>query len=199
VREYSVFILTGGQSRRMGAPKAQLMLGGQSFLEWTLDLAQQLEKPVSVIGKSNQVGIVLSVPLIQDYFEIQTPLVGIFTALQASPHDWNYILACDYPLMDEQLVLYLQQKLESKFDAVIPQVNQIQHPLAGFYHRRIQHGLKVFIENGGLKVKDFLETLNVQYVALEQVFDLEKLTPAFMNINTPADRAEVQQLTGFLA
>ncbi len=197
--EYSIFILNGGQSRRMGVPKAQLMLGGQSFLEWNLDLALCLKKPVSVIGKASQTPMLLSAPLIQDCSEIQTPLVGILTALQNATVDWSFILACDYPLMDEQVVVYLQQTLASDFDAVIPVANQRHHPLVGFYHRRIENRLKIFIQNGGLKVKDFLETLNIKYVVLEPVFALKKLTPAFMNVNAPADMAVLQQLSGLSA
>lgn len=111
----AVAILAGGQSRRMGSDKAQLLWNGVSWLEHTAHVGLEVASRVVVIGRRRPLNWALeSVVFLEDSLPNIGPLGGLFTALSWLEHQQDHqpkpqsqkpendallLLACDMPLL----------------------------------------------------------------------------------------------------
>lgn len=80
-----VCILAGGKSRRMGRPKAEMLLDGSPLLDWSKRIARGAALPYRVID--------------QDLAESRGPISGIQTALKTTRADAVIFLPCDMPFV----------------------------------------------------------------------------------------------------
>ncbi|MEO2186651.1 MAG: NTP transferase domain-containing protein, partial [bacterium] len=95
------FILIGGQSKRVGSPKWEATINGRSILDRIWGACNGFENRY-VIGKEKPDSI--SYPFIKDELDIQAPINGLYTALNYSNSDWNFIISCDLPLMTTEII-----------------------------------------------------------------------------------------------
>jgi iron complex transport system ATP-binding protein len=86
----AIFILSGGQSSRMGRSKAELRLGRKTFLQIITQAAGALSAPVYNIDK--------------DAIPKCGPLSGVFTAFETVPFDRALFLSCDMPLLSSESI-----------------------------------------------------------------------------------------------
>lgn len=89
---FSVLVLCGGQSSRMGRDKALLELGGQTLLERCKNLGAALGAEQILISR-NQPGFIAD--LVQD----AGPMAGISAALPHCHSRWLLVLPVDMPLL----------------------------------------------------------------------------------------------------
>ena len=98
------FILTGGQSRRMGTDKSGLMLEGQSFIERIAGELSVATTSVTIVGtypagtRSR-----IDLPTVSDIYPEWGALGGVHAALSACSAVWALIVACDFPFVTGQL------------------------------------------------------------------------------------------------
>ena len=100
---HTVAILSGGQSKRMGAPKHLVTLSnGRTMLEVMIEFAHSLAKQTVIIG-----GEIEGQTCIQDLRNQHGPVGGI-EALLNSNIDSNYlVIGCDMPTLCEKDILPL--------------------------------------------------------------------------------------------
>jgi molybdopterin-guanine dinucleotide biosynthesis protein A len=89
---FSVLVLCGGQSRRMGRDKALLELEGQTLLERCKNLGAALGAQQVLVSR-NEPGF------IQDLVNDAGPMAGIAAALPYCLTDWLLVLPVDMPLL----------------------------------------------------------------------------------------------------
>ncbi len=75
----AAFILAGGESRRMGTDKSQLILDGQSFLERIAATLAAVTQNVIVVGKPS--GASMTLQQLSDVYPQWGALGGVHTAL----------------------------------------------------------------------------------------------------------------------
>ena len=97
----SAFILIGGLSRRFGPRKWKAELNNGRLIDHMWNICHNFENRF-IIGKTEPEH--LAYPFISDELDIQTPLNGIYTALLNSKQEWNFIISCDLPLMNPQVI-----------------------------------------------------------------------------------------------
>src|SRR5687768_15232730 len=124
------FILTGGQSRRMGTDKSQLMIDGETFLQRIAAEMIASGLAVTVVGNAPA-----SWPhqKVSDIYPNWGALGGVHAALSACKSDWALVVACDFPFVSRDLISHLADSRET-FEAVAPvQRDLIPQPLCSFY------------------------------------------------------------------
>ena len=189
------FILTGGQSRRMGADKSRLMLQGQSFVERIAGELSATTSSVTVVGNNRAVtqpGI--SLPTVSDVYSEWGALGGVHAALSACSAVWALIVACDFPFVTRELFARLTSFREG-FDAVAPiQSDRIPQPLCALY--RVEPCLgwaEQLIKSGERKPIALLQSVATRWVSFADLSSLEGADSFFDNINTPEDYARVSE------
>lgn len=135
---FSMIILAGGKSSRMGQDKADLLLHGKSFLEIQIEKARELGiSDIVVSGYRGQLQQ-SDVRIIPDEKPEQGPLGGLSTCLNVIKSQWALVLSVDAPLVPASELRHLLKYAEEEAQkAVIVQSGAQQYPLIGVYHRSL--------------------------------------------------------------
>ena len=189
------FILTGGQSRRMGTDKSRLVLEGQSFVERIAEELSAATSPVTVVGSNmavTQAGI--NLPTVPDVYPEWGALGGVHAALAACSARWALVVACDFPFVTRELFARLAN-LHEGLDAVAPiQSDGIPQPLCALY--RVEPCLgqaEQLIKSGERKPIALLQSVHTRWVSFAELSNLEGADSFFDNINTPEDYARMSE------
>jgi molybdopterin-guanine dinucleotide biosynthesis protein A len=179
------FILAGGQSRRMGTDKAQLLIENETFVDRIATTLEAVTDSVTLVGSRQSHPRVSSAP---DVYPGWGALGGVHAALAACTSEWAIVVASDLPFVTAELFKYLAS-LRTDHDAVAPlQSDGRPQPLAALY--RIEPCLAratQLIETGHRRPLDLLELVNTRWVPFTELTNLAQAERFFVNINTPDD------------
>lgn len=192
IRTYpiSIAILSGGESSRMGMPKACLKIQGVTFAEY---IAKKLSRWDEIMFSVRDVDDYPDIPIrhIPDIYPGCGPLAGIHSALIQSSNSLVFVVACDMPYVSQTTIDELLARYEEGADAVIPvAADGTRHSVCALYHKKLIPLLEQQLESGNYRVKDLLDICKYIEVKEETFTDYEKV---FQNINTPDDYREVIQ------
>ena len=190
----AAFVLAGGKSSRMGRDKALLEIAGEALIERTVRLAASVATHVRVVGGADRLAG-RGFEILRDEIPNAGPLAGIATALNATTHEWNLILACDLPYLTRDWLAYLVERATAtRLAAVVPQSAKGYDPLCAMYRKSCIVAAQMGVDRGDLRVQDFVAELGRQG-------RLDTLEPAawnrfdsggrlFKNVNELADYEE---------
>ncbi|MEP6742889.1 MAG: molybdenum cofactor guanylyltransferase [bacterium] len=178
------FILAGGESRRMGTDKSQLLLGGKTFVDLIAAKLATGSSSVTVVGSQSSAAF-RNAP---DVFPKWGALGGVHTALASCDQDWCLVVACDFPFVTEELFARLAS-LRKGFEAVAPiQSDGIPQPLCTLYQvDPCLERAEQLINSGERKPIALLQSVQTRWVSFAEIQDLAGAERFFDNINTPED------------
>lgn len=145
-------VLAGGRSRRMGRDKALLDRGGQSQLEFAVELLDGCVDRVFVSTRNEQKDEAerRRFEQIVDRYDDLGPVAGILSAMDEYPDaDW-LVVACDLPNIDARTVLYLiDHRATSKpFVAYASSHDGLPEPLCALYRQGSDRIVRQFVDDG---------------------------------------------------
>lgn len=186
----NAYILTGGRSRRMGAPKTTL------FLERIVAVASSVFEAVLAVQRSGEDRLTVQT-IFEEPHERDGAVFGVIAALShaalgaRSEPAKCFILAVDYPLVTSEVLTYLRDR------EGIPVWNGRAQPLCAVWHSTLLPRLQERIAAGTLD----LHSLNGQDMIPEPELRARFAGEPLMNVNTPAELKEAEKLYGqrFLA
>jgi molybdopterin-guanine dinucleotide biosynthesis protein A len=128
-RPVTAAVLAGGRSRRMGASKATLELGGEPLLARPLRACREAELRTVVVAKPGSELPELDFELWTESAEPHHPLAGIVEALHGAN---GPVLACagDMPFLQASLLAWIATFVE---ELVVVCSGGRVHPLLGLY------------------------------------------------------------------
>jgi molybdopterin-guanine dinucleotide biosynthesis protein A len=183
------FILSGGESRRMGRDKCELTLNGQTFVERISDRMTPVTGLIMVVGKLVSESRLSQVA---DVYPEWGALGGVHAALANCSSEWALIVACDFPFVTTDLFARMND-LSTGFDSVAPvQADGVPQPLCTLY--RVDPCLaqaEELIKSGERKPIALLQSVRTRWIAFDELADLEGSESFFYNINTPEDYARI--------
>jgi molybdopterin-guanine dinucleotide biosynthesis protein A len=173
------FVLTGGESRRMGRDKALLRgPGGVPLAAQIAETVLEAAGSVVLIGPPERYAH-LGFQVLADRVPGCGPLGGVYTALFATSAEWNLVVACDMPNLTATFLSGLLAAAEaSTADCMVPEDAAGMHPLCAVYHSRCRPAAEAAIRHNQLKMHTFVSSLR-----FEKWTSPEALTLA--NVNTP--------------
>jgi molybdenum cofactor guanylyltransferase len=181
-------ILAGGDSKRLGRPKALLDFCGKSLIEIMVERLYGIFDQVTLVTDRPELYEGLPVLVTNDLIndKVKSPLRGIHAGLSVSPLPYQFVVACDMPFLNIELVSYMA-RFASDYDAVVPRVDSYFQPLHAFYSRTCIKIISRQLERGLYKVIDFYENINIKFIDSAEIkrFDPEEIS--FTNINTWPD------------
>ena len=140
-------ILAGGKSSRMGTNKALLKLKGKTIIEHIADLLHSIFANVIIITNTPEEYSFLKNPMYADIFPNRGPLAGIHSGLTNSQTEQNFIISCDIPLINQEMIKYILDYETTKPITVCKADGFIQQ-LAGRYSKSVlQDAEKLLINN----------------------------------------------------
>jgi molybdopterin-guanine dinucleotide biosynthesis protein A len=191
----SVVVLAGGQSSRLGSNKALLEVQGQPLVVRTAHKLMALSDDLIVVTNEPDLNEPLALParLVPDEKPGQGALMGIYSGLKAARHAYMLAVACDMPFLSLPLLRYMLSLVDG-LDVVIPQIDDLLEPLHAVYGKTCLPAMARLLERGQRQIIAFFHEVRVRRVESEEIdaYDPEHLS--FLNVNTPADWARVQDL-----
>ncbi len=176
-------ILAGGKSSRMGSNKAFLKLKGKTFIELQIELLRKLFEKIVISANSQSEYKYLNLPIIKDVYPDKGPLAGIYTSLINSSSFYTFMLACDMPFVDLELIKHLQE-LTQNYDVVIPKSKKGLEPLHAFYSKSCIDPIKKELDANNLRIISFFHHVNVKIVELDSLAASDNFKNAIKNLNT---------------
>lgn len=180
MEKLTAIILAGGKSSRMGEDKGLMNLNGKPMIAWVLETVSKLTSEIILIANNPEYKK-FGFPVYEDEVPEKGPLGGIITGLKASDTEKNWIISCDTPYINADLLNVLMNEV-GDYDAVVPVYKNKVHPLIGVYRKS---GLSHFEENlhlNNLKIMEILDGIKVNYFQAD-VFTEEN----FRNLNAKTD------------
>ncbi len=115
-RPLAAAILTGGRASRLGgARKARLTVGGKTIIERQLEALRHVAAPIYAVTSAE--GEAKADSTRTRRFPGRGALGGIYTAIDASPHDRMLVVGCDMPFLSAALITYMVARRRSRHSA----------------------------------------------------------------------------------
>lgn len=180
-------VLSGGQSRRFGSPKAFARKDGKYFYQYSIDALSSVVDSFVLVTNPTLIGKFLyeqevNFAIITDKKEYEGlgPLAGIFSGMEYIRGDWYVISPIDVPFINGNIFQSLLLHRDKNIDAIIPVVSGKIQPLLSIYHYRVKRLIQLQLKSNTLSVQELLKKCRVKYVSMEE----EK---ACYNINRRSD------------
>jgi molybdopterin-guanine dinucleotide biosynthesis protein A len=189
---FSLAILAGGNSQRFGEDKALARLHGRPLLAHVLERTAGLAAETFIVANRPAAYAEFNLRLVSDLLPGYGVLGGLYTALHHAAQPWLLALACDMPLVNRALLEYMLT-LTSGVEAVVPSWDGWAEPLHALWSKACLAPMRAALDRGDRRVASFFPAVRVRLVTQAEVetFDPEHLS--FLNVNTPAQLAEIAQ------
>ena len=176
----SLLVLAGGDSRRMGRPKAWLEVGDTYLLRYVAErLAPTFSEVMVSFAEPEQLEEPVPYRVVFDRRTPAGPLAGLEAGLAAARNDMVFAVACDMPYVTQE-VAQIAVAAARRCDAAIPRIDGRPEPVCGAYRRSALPFITGAVNTGRLKAADLSAELDVTW--------LEDLDPLlFRSLNTPQD------------
>jgi molybdopterin-guanine dinucleotide biosynthesis protein A len=183
-------VLCGGQSKRMGRPKAWLPFAGELMLGRVVRLLSEVVNPVIVVAAPDQEVPELpqTVKIVRDEEKGRGPLQGLSAGLTALEGlaEAAYLSSCDVPFLRPAFVRRVIALL-GQHAICVPRVGNYHHPLAAVYRREVKEAIDRLLAENRLRPFFLFETVPTRIVEAAELSEADPTFQTLRNLNTPED------------
>ena len=194
MKEIEGFVLNGGMSTRMGAPKGPLRIGQFTFAEHAATALRAVCDRVYAVGGEEAIdGVETVSDVAWNGKKEKASIFGLRSALLHCSTKYAAVLACDMPFVTGDVISRLVQDIRvleaGEADVIIPSdKNGWRQPLCAIYERdRCRVAIDAYLMTGERKIRDLISRLLKHTIDHSNFAAFENAENVFLNINTPAD------------
>jgi molybdopterin-guanine dinucleotide biosynthesis protein A len=192
-------VLCGGQSTRMGRPKAWLPFAGELMLPRVVRILGEVVQPIVVVAAPDQDVPPLppQIQIVRDEEKGRGPLQGLLAGLTAlrGKTDAAYLSSCDVPFLQPAFVRRLIE-LVGDHAICVPRVGEYHHPLAAVYRVEVAETVRSLLGANRLRPVFLFEEEPTRIVEANELEDADPQFQTLRNLNTPEDyEAAVRETT----
>jgi len=186
--EYSAIILAGGQSSRMGRPKAELPFALGTMLDYVVAAMLSVfdELVVAVAEPRRYAWEGYGARSIDDRVPNRGPTSALEQALRETRFDRAFVCSCDVPFVNPDLARKLCDMLGDD-DVLIPYVDGKLQTLHAVYRKKCAKVLATMRSKGEHRLHEIVNFAKVRVVPEEEIRALDPELLSFFNVNTPED------------
>jgi len=187
-------ILAGGKSSRMGVNKALLIMNGKSIIEHIVLLFKSIFGRVMLVTNNPDDYLFPGIEIFGDVYPGMGPLAGIHSGLVHSDTEKNFVISCDIPLINKEIIEYIIEFRTIHPITVVKAEGYIQQ-LCGIYNKSLALTAdKILIdnqtiENGSSKPK--CKVMSLIDAAGAEIIESNNIPcyteGLFLNVNKPDD------------
>lgn len=186
-------VVCGGESRRMGRPKAWLPFGDEVMLQRVVRLVGSVPGmgPVAVVAAPGQdlPPLPRGVTVVRDPVSGRGPLQGLAAGLSALPAtaELVYATATDVPFLQPAWVERLADLIGGD-DLAIPFADGFHHPLAALYRRAsVLPAVEALLRADRLRPVFLVDAVRSRVVDADTMRSADPDLKTLRNLNTPED------------
>lgn len=184
-------ILAGGKSKRMGFPKAELVLpNGKKVIEYMVEMVSNICRQVIIVGHhiGEEYKLKNKVTHIFDQKPNLGPLHGLEVLLESKFDDKYLVLACDQPLLTPDLLWKLIQQDSSNITLFQVQGDSEVQPFPGCYPASCLKDIQKAMSIGKNAMYEFIEMTKVNWIPIAS-----SEYNHIKSINTPQEFRELKK------
>ena len=183
-------ILAGGKSLRFGEDKAFVKVGDFILIESLIGLLTPLFDNLIIVTNYPEKYVQYPVKVVVDQIKDLGPLGGIQAGLLASDADYNFVMACDMPLVNPELIRFLCG-LPGDHEVVLPWLPEGPEPLYAVYSKKALPVIEEHLAQTRCKISTLYEKLRIRKVMAEEILRILPDLTTFQNINLQHDLARL--------
>jgi molybdopterin-guanine dinucleotide biosynthesis protein A len=195
--DISCIVLAGGKGLRLGRDKTLETINDKYMLQQTISRLSFFNGNIIIVTAEKRpfphFNGYLKLTVVTDIYPGKGPLGGIYTGLVTSGSDYNLVVACDMPFLNQSLLQYMIQ-LSANCDLVVPRWDGMVEPLHAVYAKTCQAPIESLLKKDSLNIAKLFTLVKTRYVEAAEIdkFDPEHLS--FFNINTETDLKMAREL-----
>ena len=165
-----------------------MSFGRGSLVEFILEQVEGLGDDVLVISNQPEAYAFLGFPVYTDVKPGIGALGGLLTALTYARTETAFVLACDMPFVNRDLLNYMIENLPGN-DVVVPvygDKNFIE-PFRGLYAKACLPAVQKAVAAGKRRAIAFHPDVRVRLISQEEVEGFDPDGRSFINVNTPEE------------
>lgn len=193
----TAIILAGGQSSRMGLDKAFIKFKGLSLIGRQLKLLRSIFEKIIIVTNNPGKYKFKAIKVVKDIIPGCGPLSGIHAGLTASDSFYNFVIACDMPFVNTQLVQYMLNNANG-YDIVVPRVDKKLHPLFGIYSKNLITNIEGLLKQDSLKVSHIFTKAKTRFILKDEIEKFDQGLLTLVNINTQGDWQRLKKCSRIL-
>lgn len=179
------YILIGGHSSRMGRPKTELLLGGETFLQRIVRACQPVFHEVVAVTRRHGEQADFIRTIVEEEHEEEGPIFGIQRAMLDAHGERIWVAAVDYPLLTEEVMHFLKDRFEQgSADLLVPMWGGRRQMLCAGYRTHLAHEIGERIGRGEFRLQTLADECSSIIVPENEIRAVAPLEPLW-NVNRP--------------
>jgi len=196
----ATLILAGGRGTRIrGQEKVLLTYQGETFLNRQIRILSPIVDEILISCRDEKQRDIMHdmvhLPCIVDKVDGRGPIQGIYAGLSEMKSDICFLVACDMPLLNQDMIVHLFERLEKDPSCVgiVPcWPNQDLEPLCAVYRKDVV--LSYLKENKKIqRLHKLILGIRVCYIPVEDLRIYDPDLGFFENVNTHEDLVRLEQ------
>lgn len=168
-----------------GRNKAFLNVGGRRVIDRIIDVLTPLFDEILLVAKEPSLYVDLSIKAAKDLFTARSSLTGIHAGLSQTRAEFGFVVPCDAPFLQPDLIRAILEEISSDTDVVIPHINGIYQPLCATYSKRCVPYIEDMLKQNDFKIINLFGKVHLKTVSIEKLMHADPGQRSFININTP--------------
>jgi molybdenum cofactor guanylyltransferase len=189
----TTIILAGGKSTRLGMDKRDIKLEGiHNLLESVVDKLKPISTEVLVVSNTQHAVPAGTRPVL-DMKVGAGAMRGLYSGLAASQTERSFVVACDMPFLNVELVKAMLEKTRD-YDVLVPRLHPriwgqgpMLHPLHAVYSKRCMPAIERQSASGEMSIQGVYALVKTEYIDEDEINLIDPQHLSFFNINTPED------------
>lgn len=178
-------ILAGGKNSRMGRQKAFIEIDGIPIIDIILKIFRELFSEIIIVTNTPKDFEYTKVRLVKDIIPNKGSLGGLYTGIKEAAFDDCFVVACDMPYINLQLIKYIIQI--KGYDVVVPQIDNKFEPLFAVYSKNCLKTIKQNLSEERLRILDIFSKVNVREIYESEIRLYDSKLLSLINLNTPEE------------
>lgn len=182
-------VLAGGESSRMGRPKAQLIFGRCALIDIVVSRLREVMDQVIVVAAPGQHLAPAGARVVHDAVAHQGPMNGMRHGLAAARSNVCFVTSCDLAFLNRSLIAHLVE-VSPGHDVVVPRWHERLQPLHAVYRRAVLPLLEGLLAAGERRPVSLFARVRTLTVEEDEIRRFDPDGWSLFNINTPADYSQ---------
>jgi len=178
-------ILAGGKNSRFGRNKSLLKIGNETIVENIINKFKTIFDETLIVTNNPEPFHHLT-RIVNDIIADKGSLGGLYSGLVNSRSEYNFVVACDMPFINVELVKFMKTNCNN-FDVLIPKLKTGYETLHAIYSKKCIDTIEKQINGDNLKIIDFFPQVRVKEIPEDVIKRFDRQLLSFFNINTEDD------------
>ncbi|MDR0346930.1 MAG: molybdenum cofactor guanylyltransferase [Coriobacteriales bacterium] len=199
----TIVIQAGGESRRMGSPKALVPFCGTPLICRGLKrLGVAADELIVTSNDQKSLDFLCSkvkfddkLKMYSDVYDIRGALNGLYTALYYATNPYVGVVACDMIFPSASLLLAERDALEeSGADIAIPVTSHGYEPFHAVYRRTTcLPVVQAMLLDGEIRATSWFDRMKLYEFTPAMIFEIDRRGGSFVNVNTPEELSALER------